>query len=221
MSSSGTRRGITANPLLWVLLVYVCGIAIRLIYTLSMQRPDHFDLFGHGPLRRAGPPDRRADAARPGGRDPPAGLLGVPRVHDDERLGLARAVYVQLVVSCLVPLAIGLLGAAAYGRRTGLLAVVFASLYFPFIEYGALFLSEIHFVFWLALAFAGLFGARRVRRPAAAIGICGGGGVRLVDRRVAEVGRAARRGAVLLRRRGGPAAGPPRGRTARRAGSIG
>ena len=81
--------------------------------------------------------------------------------------GLARAVYVQLVVSCLVPLAVGLLGAAAYGRRTGLLAIVFSSLYFPFIEYGALFLSEIHFIFWLTLAFAGLFGARRVRRPAA------------------------------------------------------
>ena len=85
----------------------------------------------------------------------------------------------QLVVTCLVPLAIGLLGAAAYGRRTGLLAVVFSSLYFPFIEYGALFLSEIHFVFWLALAFAGLFGARRVRRPAAMIGISAAAGFAL------------------------------------------
>ena len=93
--------------------------------------------------------------------------------------GLARAVYVQLVVTCLVPLAIGLLGAAAYGRRTGLLAVVFSSLYFPFIEYGALFLSEIHFIFWLALAFAGLFGARRVRRPAAAIGVSAAAGFAL------------------------------------------
>ena len=42
VTSSGTRRGIAANPLLWVLLVYACGIAVRLIYTLSVQRPDHF-----------------------------------------------------------------------------------------------------------------------------------------------------------------------------------
>src|SRR5262245_48093779 len=73
-----------------------------------------------------------------------------------------RAVIVHLVVSCLVPLAGGLLGVATFGRRTGLLAMAFASLYFPFIEYGALFLSEIHFIFCFALAFTALFAARNV-----------------------------------------------------------
>jgi 4-amino-4-deoxy-L-arabinose transferase-like glycosyltransferase len=78
---------------------------------------------------------------------------------------------VQLVLSCLVPIAVGLLGAAAFGRRTGYLAVAFASLYFPFIEFGALFLSEIHFIFWLALAFAGFLGALQARRRGTSIGL--------------------------------------------------
>ena len=179
MSSSGTRRGITANPLLWVLLVYVCGIAIRLIYTLSVQRPDHFiysDMGLYVGLARriaAQTPLGPADVTHPLGYSEFLAFMMT------SGYGLARAVYVQLVVTCLVPLAIGLLGAAAYGRRTGLLAVVFSSLYFPFIEYGALFLSEIHFIFWLALAFAGLFGARRVRRPAAVIGISAAAGFAL------------------------------------------
>src|SRR4029078_1149124 len=92
---------------------------------------------------------------------------------------LSRALAVQIFVTCLVPLAIGLLGWAAYGRRTGLLAIVFSSLYFPFIEYGALFLSEIHFIFWMTLAFAGFFGARRVRRPWVAIALSAAAGFAL------------------------------------------
>lgn len=90
-----------------------------------------------------------------------------------------RAAEVHLVVSCLVPLAVGLCGLAAFGRRTGLAAVVFASLYFPFIEYGALFLSEIHFIFWLALAFAAFFGARSSRRPGLSLLLSAAGGLAL------------------------------------------
>ncbi len=85
----------------------------------------------------------------------------------------------QLVLSCLVPLALGLLGAAAYGRRTALLAVVFGSLYFPFIEYGALFLTELHLLFWLALAFAGFMAAHRASRRGAALAFAAGGGLAL------------------------------------------
>ena len=105
------------------------------------------------------------------------------------------------------------------GGGPALLAVVFASLYFPFIEYGALFLSEIHFIFWLALAFAGLFGGpsgpaarrRRSRSRRRRASRC--------RRRLVQVGRAAR-GVRVLRRRGRrAAAGAPRARTAPRAGS--
>src|SRR6185503_9647083 len=73
----------------------------------------------------------------------------------------------------------GLLGAAAYGRRTALLAIVFGSLYFPFIEYGALFLSELHLIFWLTLAFAGFMAARRAQRRGVAFAFAAGGGLAL------------------------------------------
>ena len=85
----------------------------------------------------------------------------------------------QIVISALVPPAVGLLGAAAYGRRTGLLATVFASLYFPFIDYGALFLAEIHFILSLTLAFAAFLAARNVRRRAVSLGLAAAGGVAL------------------------------------------
>jgi hypothetical protein len=171
VTSTGARRGIADNPLLWVLLVYACGVGVRLIYTLSVQRPDHFIYSDMGLYVGLA---RRIAAQMPLGPSDVTHPLGYSEFlvfMMTEGYGLARAVGVQLVITCLVPLAVGLLGWAAYGRRTGLLAVVFASLYFPFIEYGALFLSEIHFIFWMALAFAGLFGARRVRRRAAVIGI--------------------------------------------------
>jgi len=92
---------------------------------------------------------------------------------------LARVAVLQFFISCLVPPALGLLGTAAYGRRTGLLAFMFGTLYFPFIEYGALFLSEIHFIFWLAVAFAALFAARRARRRGVGLAIAAAGGVAL------------------------------------------
>ena len=90
---------------------------------------------------------------------------------------LLQAGYAQMVVGCLVPGAVGLLGLAAFGPRTGMLAVVFASLYFPFVEYGALFLSEIHFTLWMALAFAGFLGRDRgapAQRVASALAAAGG-----------------------------------------------
>ena len=36
------RRLYATPPLLWAALVYACGIGIRLIYTLSLQRPENF-----------------------------------------------------------------------------------------------------------------------------------------------------------------------------------
>ena len=173
------RRGIAANPLLWVLLVYACGIGVRLLYTLSIQPPEHFiysDMGLYVGLARriaAKMPLGPSDVTHPLGYSEFLAFMMSSGYH------LANALAVQIVVTCLVPLAIGLLGAAAYGRRTGLLAVVFSSLYFPFIEYGALFLSEIHFIFWMALAFAGLFGARRVHGRGATIALSAAAGFAL------------------------------------------
>jgi hypothetical protein len=170
-------RAVVKKPALWVSLVYLCGVGLRLIYTFAIQSPIqtiYADMGLYVGLARriaAQLPLTAPDVAVPLGYP---GLLSFLIKGDHS---LQRVVILQLVLSCLVPLVVGLLGAAAYGRRTGLLAVVFASLYFPFIEYGALFLTEIHFIFWMTLGFAGWFAARRVRRRAAALGLTAAGGL--------------------------------------------
>lgn len=176
---SPRARAVLYHPALWVGLVYACGVALRVLYTLYIQHPDsliYSDMGIYVGLARrmvAGVPLLRSDVTHPLGY---ASLLAFLFARGGS---LQLAINLQLVVTCLVPLAIGLLGAAAYGRRTAYLAVVFASLYFPFIEYGALFLSEIHFIFWLTLAFAAFLGARRVRRLGVAIVLALGGGFAL------------------------------------------
>jgi hypothetical protein len=173
------RGSLRSNSLLWVALVYLCGIGIRVLYTLSVQKPDGFiysDMGLYVGLARrivAHVPLTAPDVTHPLGYSMLLAFLM------SGASSMARAIDFQLVITCLVPLAIGLLGWAAYGRRTGLLAVVFSSVYFPFIEYGALFLSEIHFIFWLALAFAGLFAARRAERRGVALALALGGGLAL------------------------------------------
>jgi 4-amino-4-deoxy-L-arabinose transferase-like glycosyltransferase len=172
-------RSVVDNPGLWVLLVYACGIALRALYTYQAQSPLDFiysDMGLYVGLARRmveGIPLIAPDVTHPLGYPALLALL-LSGGHS-----LSRVIHLQFVVSCLVPAAVGLLGAAAYGRRTGLLATVFASLYYPFIEYGALFLAEIHFILWMALAFAGLFGARRARRRRTAVAMLLGAGVAL------------------------------------------
>jgi len=176
---SPRARAVLYHPALWVGLVYACGVAVRVLYTLYIQNPGsliYSDMGIYVGLARrmvAGVPLLRSDVTHPLGY---ASLLAFLFRRGGS---LSLAINVQLVVTCLVPLTIGLLGAAAYGRRTAYLAVVFASLYFPFIEYGALFLSEIHFIFWLTLAFAAFLAARRARRQTLAIGLALGGGLAL------------------------------------------
>ncbi len=61
-----------------------------------------------------------------------------------EGKALGQLVQLQLGLSILVPLCVGFLGWVAFGRRTALLAVAVASLYYPFVEYGGYFLAEIY-----------------------------------------------------------------------------
>jgi len=176
---SARTRAVLDNPWLWVGLVYACGLVARVIYMFHVP-PEQFvssdmsfyvslaqKLAGeHGPLD---PADVRY----------PLGYPALIAFLIAEGGSLARVVNLQLIVSALVPPAVGLLAAAAYGRRTAQLAVMFASLYFPFIEYGALFLSEIHFILWLTLSFAALFAAYHARGPAARLALAAAGGVAL------------------------------------------
>ena len=164
-------RALLHSAWLWVGLVYLCGVVVRAIYTFHVQPPARFitsDMYFYVTLAQKflaskGPVDP-ADVTHP---------LGYPALIALLLSGggsLARVVVLQFVVSCLVPAAVGLFAALAYGRRSAQLAVIFASLYFPFIEYGALFLSEIHFILWLTLSFVALFAALRARRRGAALG---------------------------------------------------
>lgn len=173
-------RAVLRHPALGVFLVYLFGAAVRVNYTLNFHPPADFitsDMEMYVALARkfvgSGGPLQPWDVTHP---------LGYPALLAFLISGggsLARVAALQIVVSCLVPLALGLLGAAAFGRRTALAAVAFASLYFPFIEYGALFLSEIHFILWLTLAFAAFFGALHVRRRAVSLGLAAAGGLTL------------------------------------------
>jgi hypothetical protein len=67
--------------------------------------------------------------------------------------GLQGQVYCNFVVCALLPLAVGALGWVTLGKRTGQGAVVLASLYFAFIDYGGYFLAEIHIALVATLTF--------------------------------------------------------------------
>jgi hypothetical protein len=172
-------RVLLRRPFVGVVFVYLVGIVLRAKYTIHVHPPASFvdsDMYLYVSLAR-----RLLATGTTGPWDVmlPLGFPAFLAVMLSDGDSLVRAGYAQMVVGCLVPGAVGLLGAAAFGRRAGMLAVVVASLYFPFIEYGALFLTEIHFTLWMALAFAAFFGAIRARRRAVSFGFAAAGGVAL------------------------------------------
>jgi 4-amino-4-deoxy-L-arabinose transferase-like glycosyltransferase len=65
------------------------------------------------------------------------------------------------LASSAVPVCIGLLARQLYDRRVALVAVIFASLYFPFIDVFALFISEGPFLVFIFPAFIALVHALR------------------------------------------------------------
>lgn len=167
------------NPTFWCLAIYGLGIWLRVDYSLNVNPPEahvssdmglYVDL-----ARRLG----TGAQLHPWDVTHPLGYPALVSFLLGEGGGLGNVARLQIVVSCLVPLAVGLLALGAFGRRTALVAVPFASLYFPYIEYGALFLSEIHFIFWLTLAFAAFLGARDAVGRGATIGLALAGGIAL------------------------------------------
>jgi hypothetical protein len=203
------------HPAVGVFLVYLLGIALRVDYTLTVHPAAAYissDMAMYVSLAR-----RLAGSSAPLMPWDVTHPLGYPALLAFLISGggsLARAADANLIVSCLVPLAVGLLGMAAYGRRTGLAAVAFASLYFPFIEYGALFLSEIHFIFWLALAFAAFFAARTAHRRGVSLLLAAAGGLTLsfaiALKSVALLGALAFFAVDFLVQLWPPSGGPPR-----------
>ena len=64
--------------------------------------------------------------------------------------------WLNALAASTVPVAIGFLARTLYGQRAALFAVIFASLYFPFIDFFALFISEGPFLFAVFPAFVAL-----------------------------------------------------------------
>src|SRR5256885_11180382 len=69
--------------------------------------------------------------------------------------------YLQFVICALAPLAIGGLGWVAFNKQMGKLALVGASVYFPFVDYGGYFLAEGYPIFTLPLGVTPFFLAAR------------------------------------------------------------
>ena len=64
--------------------------------------------------------------------------------HDESYRSLINF---QAVVTCLVPLAVAAFALAVFDRRTAKWALIVSSFYFPFIDYGGYFLSEVYMIF--------------------------------------------------------------------------
>jgi 4-amino-4-deoxy-L-arabinose transferase-like glycosyltransferase len=163
-----------------VAAVYVVGVVLRINYVLNIQRPQDFiyadmrlyyDLATH--FATSNEPLMPWDVTHPLGYPT---FLSLLRTADGS---FSRAIGVQIFMSCLVPLAVGWLGAKTFGRRTGLLAVAFASLYFPFIEFTGYYLSEIPFILTMALTFTAFFAARDARRLGVSLALAAVGGFAL------------------------------------------
>lgn len=85
----------------------------------------------------------RRDATRLGILDDPKFVDKFTKLVGEGKV-LGDLVALQLGLAIVIPLAVGFLGWVAFGRRTGLIAVAVASLYYPFIEYGGYFLAEVY-----------------------------------------------------------------------------
>jgi len=175
---SARARAWLMHPVLWVAAIYLAGVGLRVQYAVQVQPPETVvssDMLLYVSLAKRLATAR--DSLVPADVTHPLGYPALLSFLSNGGEALGRAGNVQIVVSCLLPLALGLLGWAAFGKRTGVAAVAFASVYFPFIEYGALFLSEVHFITALALPFASFLAARRASRPGVAIALAVAGGL--------------------------------------------
>ncbi len=155
-------RALVRLPVLWTAVAFALGVAIRADYVLLGHRPQDYvysdmQLYVQLAKRLA----KSTHTLKPWDVTHPLAFPGLLAELFKLDSSLQVAANVQLVVCALIPLSAGLLGAAAFGRRTGLLVIAATSLYFPYIDYGGFFLSEVHFILWLALAFAGLLAAKR------------------------------------------------------------
>jgi hypothetical protein len=80
---------------------------------------------------------------------------------------LAWAIRFQFVLCLLVPLSVAALAYVAFGKTTAKIALAGSSLYFPFVDYGTYFLTEIYLLVLIPATLAlGIVAARLRRQPA-------------------------------------------------------
>ena len=82
---------------------------------------------------------------------------------------LTLAMVVQFVQSILLPLILAAIGYELYGRRVALVALALASIYYPFIDYAAYFMTEGAYMFYLLLTMWLLVRSLRVRSTKAGL----------------------------------------------------
>jgi hypothetical protein len=143
-------------------LAVVVGVHFRIQYGLVLHHPRHFagsdagDLVALATRFLDSPTTQKiGDTIWP----PGAASLLAPLLALDASLGIAASV--QVAVSVLTFLLVGHMAYRLAGPRTGVVALVFASLHFGFIHYTGFFLSEQWFQFamtlglWVALVALG------------------------------------------------------------------
>lgn len=144
-------------------LVFVAGVVWRFLFVLKWHDPRKFvysDMqmyFELGKrITRPGYKLRALDVTHP------PGLTELIAFFYRRDPSLGSLVWFQLLVTALVPLAVALLARLAFGARAWRPALVIASLYFPFVEYGGYFLAEIYLTLTATLTLAAVLGAARL-----------------------------------------------------------
>ncbi len=81
------------------------------------------------------------------------------------------AISAQFIISLLIPLLIAMIGWELFGLKTSCISLILASLYFPFIDYAAYFLSENILLFSISLSFLILIWALKAQRVVVGLGL--------------------------------------------------
>jgi hypothetical protein len=82
---------------------------------------------------------------------------------------LQSLVWFQFAVAAAVPLAVGALAWVVFDRSTARLAVILSSLYFPFVDYGGFFLSEVYMMLAVPVSLAIYLRACQLRSTAGVV----------------------------------------------------
>src|SRR5262249_44030952 len=92
---------------------------------------------------------------------------------------LQSLVWLQFAVAAAVPLAVGALAWVVFDRSTARLAVILSSLYFPFVDYGGYFLSEVYMMLAVPVTLALYLRAGQLRSTLAVVALALVAGVAL------------------------------------------